>query len=124
MLLDRLKDGRKTSKATLVGGVLAALLSSLCCLGPLVLVTLGISGAWIANLAALEPYRPLFLGVAVVCMVLAYRYIYGAPAPAECEPGTLCALPHTQRVYKRMFWGVAALVLGALVFPYLMPFFY
>ena len=47
-----------------------------------------------------------------------------APAPAECEPGTLCALSHTQRVYKRMFWGVAALVLGALVFPYLMPFFY
>src|SRR5437870_6476296 len=114
MLLDRLKDGRKTSKATLMGGVLAALLSSLCCLGPLVLVTLGIGGAWIANLAALEPYRPLFLGVAVVCIVLAYRYIYHAPAPAECEPGTLCALSHTQRVYKRMFWGVAALVLGAL----------
>jgi mercuric ion transport protein len=103
MLLDRLQGGRKTSQATLAGGVLAALLSSLCCLGPLVLVTLGIGGAWMANLAALEPYRPLFLGVAVVCVVLAYRYIYHTPAPAECEPGTLCALPHTQRVYKRMF---------------------
>lgn len=124
MLMEHLKDSRKTSQATLIGGALAAILSALCCLGPLVLVMLGVSGAWIGNLAALEPYRPVFIGVAVVCMALAYRHIFRAPATAGCAPGTLCALPHTQRVYKRMFWVVAALVLGALAFPYLMPLFY
>ena len=48
------------------GGVVAAFLASACCIGPLVLLTLGISGAWIGNLTVLEPYKPWFAGVALV----------------------------------------------------------
>jgi len=114
----------RTEKLTLIGGVLAAIVASICCLGPLVLVLVGISGAWISNLAAFEPYRPLALGVAIVFMVLAYRKIYGAPSPEACEPGTLCAMPQTNRVYKIMFWVVSAVVLVAIVFPYFAPLFY
>ena len=114
----------KAGRATLAGGALAAIAASACCLGPLVLVTLGISGAWISNLTALEPYRPVFIGVAFGFMALAYRRIYRAPAAAACEPGTLCALPQTNRVYKLLFWAVSALVLLALAFPYIVPFFY
>lgn len=114
----------RTEKLTLIGGVLAAIVASLCCLGPLVLVTVGISGAWISNLAAFEPYRPISIGVAIVFMALAYRKIYRAPAPEACEPGTLCAVPQTNRVYKIMFWVVSALVLLAFVFPYFAPLFY
>src|SRR5712691_6897979 len=127
MLGEKVKEvshSSTTGKVTLVGGAVAALLSSLCCLGPLVLVMLGVSGAWIGNLAALEPYRPLFIGVAVVCLGLAYRSMYRAPAAETCAPGTVCALPQTQRLYKRLFWGVSALVLAALTFPYLMLLFY
>ena len=47
------------SGALFVGG-LAAILASTCCLGPLVLVALGVSGAWIGNLTRLEPYRRVF----------------------------------------------------------------
>ena len=114
----------QTEKLTLAGGVLAAIVASICCLGPLVLVTVGISGAWISSLAAFEPYRPIALGVAIVFMVLAYRKIYAAPPPEACEPGTVCALPQTNRVYKIMFWVMSALVLVALVFPYFARFFY
>jgi mercuric ion transport protein len=114
----------RTEKLTLTGGVLAAIAASICCLGPLVLVTVGISGAWISNLGAFEPYRPIALGVAIVFMVLAYRKIYRASAPEGCEPGTLCAMPQTNRVYKIMFWAVSALVLLALIFPYFAPLFY
>ncbi|MBI2320424.1 MAG: mercuric transport protein [Betaproteobacteria bacterium] len=103
-----------------VGGVVA----SIGCLGPLVLVSVGISGAWISNLVAFEPYRPIALGVAIVFMVPAYRKIYGAPAPEACEPGTLCAMPQTNRMCKIMFWVVSALVLLAFVFPYFAPLFY
>jgi mercuric ion transport protein len=46
-------------RAALITGGLAALLASTCCLGPLVLVAFGFSGAWIGNLTALEPYRPV-----------------------------------------------------------------
>jgi mercuric ion transport protein len=114
----------KAGRATLAGGVLAAIAASACCLGPLVLVTLGISGAWISNLTALEPYRPVFIGAALGFMALAYRRIYRAPAAVACEPGTLCALPQTNRVYKILFGVVSALILLALAFPYIVPFFY
>ena len=117
-------DSDGVSKATLAGGLIAAILASVCCLGPLVLVMVGISGAWISNLTLLEPYRPLFIGVALVFMGLAWRRIYRAPAAAQCEPGTLCALPQTNRVYRVMFWSVSALLLLALLFPYLAPLFY
>ncbi len=112
------------SKATLAGGLLAAIVASVCCVAPLVLVTIGVSGAWISSLTLLEPYRPVSIGVALVFMGLAWRQIYRAPAAAQCEPGTLCALPQTNRVYRVMFWVVSALVLLALGFPYLAPLFY
>jgi mercuric ion transport protein len=111
-------------KASLIGGVIAAIAGSACCLGPLVLVMLGVGGAWIGNLAALEPYRPYFLGIAIVFLVLAWRKIYRAPAAESCTPGTLCALPQTNRVYRMLFWVVAALIGFAVVFPYLAPLFY
>ena len=43
-------------KGSLVAGVLAGIGASVCCVGPLVLLALGIGGAWIGNLTALEPY--------------------------------------------------------------------
>ena len=117
--------GSKAAKTTLAGGALAAIVASACCLGPLVLVTVGISGAWISNLTALEPYRPVFIGVALAFMALAYRQIFiKARQPEACEPGTLCALPATNSGYKIMFWVVSALVLLALAFPYFVPLFY
>jgi mercuric ion transport protein len=42
-------------RGALATGGLAAILASTCCLGPLVLVALGVSGAWIGNLTLLEP---------------------------------------------------------------------
>lgn len=117
-------DSDGVSKATLAGGLITAILASACCLGPLVLVMVGVSGAWISNLTLLEPYRPVFIGAALVFMGLAWRRIYWAPAAAECEPGTLCALPQSNRVYRVMFWTVSALVLLAFGFPYLAPLFY
>jgi len=111
-------------KTTLIGGALAAFAATLCCVGPLVLVTLGVSGAWIGNLTALAPYRPLFIGVALVLMALAWRKIYRAPAAEACTPGTLCALPQTNRAYRATFWLVSGLVLLALIFPYFLPLFY
>ena len=82
-----------TQKVTLIGGALAVFAASLCCLGPLVLVTLGVSGAWISNLAALEPYRPVFIGAALVLMGFAWRRIYRVPAAEACLPGSVCAVP-------------------------------
>ena len=112
---------RNGGGALAAGGV-AAILASTCCLGPLVLVALGFSGAWIGNLTALEPYRPIFIGAALVALFFAYRRIY---RPVQtCKPGAVCAIPLVRGSYKLIFWIVAALVLVALGFPFIVPFFY
>lgn len=115
-------EDESKSRTLLTGGV-AAVLASVCCVGPLVLLALGLGGAWAGNLTLLEPLRPLFLLVAFAALVFAYRKIYRAPA-AACEPGAVCAVPKTQAAYKAAFWAVAALVLLSLSFPYLAPLFY
>lgn len=110
------------SKTLLAGGI-AGVLASVCCIGPLVLVSLGLGGAWASSLTLLEPLRPMFLIIAVTALVFAYRRIFLAPT-ANCEPGTLCAAPKIQSTYKVVFWVVAALVLLSLGFPSLAPLFY
>lgn len=111
-------DGR----GALFAGGLAAILASTCCLGPLVLIALGFSGAWIGNLAVLEPYRPVFLGVALVAMFFAYRRIF--TPPQDCKPGEVCAIRQVRSTYKLIFWVVVALMLVALGFPVVAPLFY
>lgn len=111
-----------TSRAALATGDLAAVLASACCLGPLVLVSVGLSGAWIANLTALEPYRPVFLAVALAALVLAFRRVY---RPVEqCKPGEVCAVPAVRRGYRIVFWVVVVLLVIALGYPYVAPLFY
>lgn len=112
----------QNGRGILVFGGLAAILASTCCLGPLVLVMLGFSGAWIANLTVLEPYRPLFIGAALLALFFAYRRIF-RPAQA-CKPDEVCAIPQVKATYKMIFWGVSALVVIALAFPYVLPLFY
>lgn len=104
-----------------VGGI-AAILASACCLGPLVLVTLGFSGAWIGNLTALEPYRPLFIGAALLAMFFAWRRLF-RPRD-QCQPGELCAVPRVNKAYRILFWIVAVLIVTAIAFPYFLPLFY
>ena len=111
-----------SGRLSLLAGGIAALLASTCCLGPLVLVLLGFSGAWIGQLTALEPYRPLFLTAALLALAMARRQIWRAPA--ACVPRQVCARPGVRRTYKALFWLVAALIAIALLYPYLAPWFY
>ena len=110
------------AKGSLVAGVLAGIGASVCCVGPLVLLALGISGAWIADLTALEPYRPLFIGLTLLFLGLAFRKLY--VVPQVCTPDTPCADPKTSRRQRLTFWTVAVLMLGLLAVPTLAPLFY
>ncbi|MGH8679782.1 MAG: mercuric ion transporter MerT [Burkholderiales bacterium] len=114
--------GDKQGAGALAAGGLAAVLASACCVGPLVLVSVGLGGAWLSNLQVLAPYQPVFIGIALVALFFAYRRIF-RPATA-CAPGEVCAIPRVIRAYKILFWFVAVLVLIAFGFPYLAPYFY
>ncbi|QJD28572.1 mercuric ion transporter MerT [Methylococcus geothermalis] len=112
----------QNGRGALFAGGLAALLASACCLGPLVLVALGFSGAWIGNLTVLEPYRPIFIGAALVALFFAWRRIF---RPVEtCHPGEVCSVPQVRDTHKLIFYVVATLVVAAIVFPYVLPLFY
>ena len=111
-----------SGRFTLLAGGIAAIFASACCLGPLVLLLLGFSGAWIGNSTALEPYRPFFIGLAVLALLLASRRIW--QPVADCQPDAVCARPQVRQSYQWLFVWVAILVLVAVAFPYVAPLFY
>lgn len=95
------------------GGALGAILASACCVGPLVLLTLGISGAWIGNLTALEPMKPVFAVIALSFIAAGFRQVYFRK-PVVCEPGSYCARPTSARITKAALWSSLVLVVAAL----------
>lgn len=115
-------SNHKSGRGPLALGGIAALLASACCLGPLLLIMLGVSGAWIGNLVALEPFRPLFTGVALVALFFAWRRIFRSPE--RCAPAEVCAVPRVRAAYKVAFGVVSVLVLIGLLFPYALPLLY
>lgn len=106
----------KTNNRSMIAAVIAAIGASLCCVGPLVLLALGIGGTWISSLAALEPYRPIFIGITLVFLFLAFRKLY--LAPRQCAPGDACAVPSTLRNQRIIFWIVTVFLIALLTFPY------
>ena len=100
---------------SLYAAVAAAFGASLCCIGPLVLLGLGIGGTWISYLTALEPYRPIFISITLVFIFLAFRKLY--LIPRQCAPEDVCAIPATLRNQRILFWIVSVLLIVLLTFP-------
>ncbi len=106
----------QTATKQLWAGALAAIVGSLCCVAPLVLLTLGIGGAWISQLTALEPYRPIFIGLMAVFIGLAFRQLY--VVPARCSPDEACADPRLRRRQRQIFWVVVVGLAALISFPW------
>lgn len=100
------------------GGVVAALGASTCCVLPLLLFMLGVSGAWIGNLTALAPYQPLFVAVALGLLTVGFVRVYRRPKGA-CVEWSYCARPVSSTVARLGLWTAAVLVGIAAAFPYL-----
>jgi mercuric ion transport protein len=106
------------------GGVVSALAASACCIGPLVLVSLGVSGAWIGGLTALAPYQPIFLAGAILCLAAGFWLVYGrahraCPATGGRTGRFFAALLGV----KGALWLGAALVALAAAVDYGLPLF-
>jgi mercuric ion transport protein len=112
----------QSGKGFLLAGILAAVGASICCVGPLVLLALGVSGAWIGSLTALEPCRPFFIGLTLLFLGFAFHRLYFARR--VCTPGSVCANPRTLKRQRFAFWIVTVLVLGLISVPWLAPLFY
>jgi len=109
-------------KPTLWASAFAAVGASLCCVAPLVLVSLGLGGAWLSTLTQLEPYRPIFVVLTLGLLAFSWRKLYRQPA--VCEPDKACADRAVQRRQRLIFWSVATLLLLLLTFPWYASLFY
>jgi len=102
------------------GGVIGALEASSCCIVPLVLFGLGVSGAWIANLTQLAPYQPYFIAATVGCLVGGYGLLYRS-RKMRCTDGQVCARPLSNRIVTSGLILATIVVIGALAFDALAP---
>jgi mercuric ion transport protein len=114
---------RKSERFWAVGGAFGALLASSCCIAPLLLVTLGVSGAWIGNLTALEPYKPYFIGITVIFLALGFWHVYFRKAVA-CEDGSYCARPSSSIITKSALWFATVIVAFTATIDWWAPLFY
>lgn len=104
------------------GAVITSILASLCCVAPFVLISMGITGAWIGSLRAFEPYRPIFILFIIGFLTAGFYQVYWKKAEA-CEPGSLCAVPQTKKTSKIMLWGATFFAVFLMILPYLIGWF-
>ncbi|TSA38014.1 MAG: mercuric transport protein [Methylococcaceae bacterium] len=108
----------------LIGGFLAGIGASLCCVAPLVLLLFGFGGVWVSYLTALEPYRPIFILIAIALLIFVYFQLYKSTTAQQCDKNVVCAELSTQRLYKVLFWSVVTMVIISIASPYLISFVY
>src|SRR5712691_3456623 len=111
----RMRRGQEFMAA---GGMLGALAASSCCILPLVLFSLGVSGAWIGNFTQLAPYQPYLIALAVGCLGYGYWLVYRSSKLA-CAGGDVCANPPSSRLVKTGLAVATVLVVAALGFDFL-----
>jgi len=112
------RDGARQAALLLAGGILAALGAASCCVIPFALFLAGVSGAWIGNLTALEPYQPILSAIAVGFVGYGAYLVYWKPK-AACAEGSYCTRPASSRLARIGLWSAGALVIIAVGFPYL-----
>jgi copper chaperone CopZ len=105
---------KRASSWTLAGGVLAAIVASLCCLGPFLALSLGLGSFAAATFFA--QWRPLFLLLTFVLLGVAWLIAYRRPR-SDCGDATCARRPG--RV-MRISLGVGTLIaIVAATYPWL-----
>ena len=113
------EQGSRKTRMIAAGGILGALAASSCCIVPLILFSLGVSGAWVGNLTALEPYKPIFIAITLGFLGYGYWLVYRKPK--ACDDGEACARPLPNTLVKSGLWFATVLVLIALFWNWIAP---
>lgn len=110
-------EGNGLSRASAAGAVISGFLASACCIGPLLVVFLGVSSA--GALLALEPYRPLFAAAMFAFLGFGFYRMYWRPR-AAARRGEACCAPQALRAQRIALWLVTVLALTLLFVPNLL----
>ena len=104
-----------TESASLAAGIVSAIGASTCCVLPLALVSVGLGGAWVAQLRVLERFSPVFIGLAIAAFAYAFYRLYLRATP--CAPETSCVIPATRRRQRIAFWATLVTAKALILFP-------
>jgi mercuric ion transport protein len=118
----QITDTRRQQSLMVAGGLLGALAASSCCILPLTLFGLGVSGAWIGNFTQLAPYQPWFIAATMAFLGYGYWLVYRSSRLA-CADGEACARPLPNRIVKIGLILATMLVVAALGFDFIAPLF-
>jgi mercuric ion transport protein len=105
---------------SLAASITAAIGASICCLGPLVLLALGVGGAWASTLTVLDPLRPFAVLVAIAALGFAFYRVYRPAARQACNADGSCTHPRGLRRRRAIVWVAAGLILSLLAAPYIL----
>jgi mercuric ion transport protein len=119
---DHIGDNRRRQNLIAAGGLLGALAASSCCILPLVLFGLGVSGAWIGNFTQLAAYQPYFIAATLAFLSYGYWLVYRSSTRA-CTDGEACARPLSSRIVKTSLILATILVVAALGLNFIAPLF-
>lgn len=111
----------KSPVTAILGASLAAIGASVCCVVPLALVLLGVSGAWIANLTALDAWRPWFSAATLACLAWAHWSLYGPGS--RCRTDGVCVDLGVLRRRRHWLWIATVVIALLLLFPYYVSWF-
>ncbi len=106
----------RTKKESLALGasVVSAVAASLCCIGPLVAVVLGLGG--FASASFFAKWRPVMLPVTFALLALGWYLTYRTPKNACSEDGSCAATP-SGKWNKVVLWLATTFVIGTALFP-------
>ena len=114
--------GFKSASGSMVAAVIATVVASLCCIAPLILLALGVSGIWISTLTQWALLRPIGIIVAIIFLILAYWKLY--ITPRQCANTKSCVDPLILRRQRQVFWAIVTVVILLLAFPWYAFIFY
>src|SRR5258708_16625841 len=119
---DHIADNRRRQSLIAAGGLLGAFAASSCCILPLALFGLGVSGAWIGNFPGLAPYQPWFIAATLAFLGYVYWLVHRSSRRA-CADGEACARLLPSRVVKTSLILATILVAAALGLDFIAPLF-
>lgn len=111
----------KGQKLAAAGGIIGALAASSCCILPVALFSLGISGAWIGGFTQLAPYQPYFITATLAFIAAGYWLVYRSSKIA-CADSEACARPFPNKLVKVALIAATIIVGAAWAFDYVAPY--
>lgn len=114
-------DSERGAWASTMGGITGALAMTSCCILPLVLVSFGVGGVWVAQLTALYAYKWYTFTFASAFIGYGFWKVHRAEQ-GECQEGATCTRPMNRRVMKASLWLATIVTAVAMIFPYITPY--